>query len=84
MTSGSTAPLELFATDRLLGEEERAIRDTVRKYVEAELKPELAGWYESANLPARELARRLGSLGVLGMHLEGYESSRTGKPVRLH
>jgi glutaryl-CoA dehydrogenase len=77
VTSGSTAPLELFATDRLVGDEDRAIRDTVRKFVEAELRPELAGWYESASLPARELARQLGSLGVLGMHLEGYDCAGT-------
>ena len=77
MTSSPIAPLELFATDRLVGEEDRAIRDTVRKYVETELKPELAGWYESATLPARELAKRLGSLGVLGMHLEGYDCAGT-------
>ena len=73
----ATPPLELFATDRLVGEEDRAIRDTVRKYVEAELKPQLAGWYESASLPARDLARQLGSLGVLGMHLEGYGCAGT-------
>ncbi len=73
----ATPPLELFATDRLVGEEDRAIRDTVRKYVEAELRPELAGWYESASLPARDLARQLGSLGVLGMHLDGYGCAGT-------
>ena len=77
MTSRPTAPLELFATDRLVSDEDRAIRDTVRAYVEAELKPELAGWYESAGLPARDLAKQLGSLGVLGMHLEGYDCAGT-------
>ena len=87
MTSSPIAPLELFATDRLVGEEDRAIRDTVRKYVEAELKPELAGWYESAVLPARELAKRLGSLGVLGhaprgLRLRGHQ--RDGVRPGLH
>ncbi|KQZ70670.1 acyl-CoA dehydrogenase family protein [Nocardioides sp. Root151] len=70
-------PLALFDTDALIGEEDRAIRDTVRKYVEDKVKPQLADWYESATIPARELARELGSLGVLGMHLEGYGCAGT-------
>ncbi|MFJ6133653.1 acyl-CoA dehydrogenase family protein [Janibacter terrae] len=70
-------PLELFATDSVIGEEDRAIRDTVRKYVESKIKPQVADWYESGQVPARELARELGSLGVLGMHLEGYGCAGT-------
>ena len=65
-------PMELFAIDHLLSEEERAIRDVVRSYVDAEIKPYVADWFESGSIPARELAKALGSLGVLGMHLEGY------------
>src|SRR5687767_8271039 len=76
MATTAPTPLELFDTDALLGEEEVAIRDTVRKYVEG-VRPQLAGWYESATIPARELAKELGSLGVLGMHLEGYGCAGT-------
>ena len=70
-------PLGLFGTDALIGEEDLAIRDTVRKFVEGRIKPQLAEWYESGAIPARELARELGSLGVLGMHLEGYGCAGT-------
>jgi len=70
-------PLGFFAIDSLLGEEELAIRDTVRRHVEEKVRPHLAQWYESATIPARELARELGSLGVLGMHLEGYGCAGT-------
>ena len=70
-------PLELFATDHLIGDEERDIRDTVRAYVEKEIKPHLADWYESGQIPARELARDLGKLGLLGMHLDGYGCAGT-------
>ena len=66
------SPLELFSTDRLLGEEDRVIRDTVRAYVDTQIRPHIADWYESAQFPARELARDLGDLGLLGMHLKGY------------
>ena len=33
--------------------------------------PDVGDWFEQATIP-RELARELGELGVLGMHLEGY------------
>ena len=63
---------ELFAIDTLLDAEEIAIRDTVRKMVDDRIRPHVGEWFEAAALPARELAKELGALGVLGMHLEGY------------
>ena len=70
-------PLGLFGTDALIGEEDRAIRDTVRQYVAEKVRPHLGDWYEAGSVPARELARELGALGVLGMHLEGYGCAGT-------
>jgi len=64
---------QLFALDSLLEPEEIAIRDTVRKFGEERIRPHIAEWFEKAQLPARELAEQLGELGVLGMHLEGYD-----------
>lgn len=72
-----TTPLGLFDTDSLLTPEDIAIRDTVRKYVENEVKPRISDWYEDANIPARELAPELGKLGLLGMHLTGYGCAGT-------
>src|ERR1700750_3374643 len=77
MASSSQSPLALFDTDGLIGEEDRAMRDTVRKHVEEKLKPHIADWYESGTVPARELTQELGALGVLGMHLEGYGCAGT-------
>jgi glutaryl-CoA dehydrogenase len=57
--------------DGQLTEEERAIRDTVRDFAQAELAPEIAGWYENGTLPS-DLGRVFGKLGLLGMHLTGY------------
>ncbi|WP_341268445.1 acyl-CoA dehydrogenase family protein [Gordonia malaquae] len=62
----------LFAIDTLIDDEERAIRDTVRKFGVDRLRPHIADWFEDARLPARELAQELGALGALGMHLDGY------------
>jgi glutaryl-CoA dehydrogenase len=55
----------------LLSDEERLVRDTVRSYVRARILPAVAEWFEEGTLP-RELARELGKLGLLGMHLDGY------------
>ncbi|GHJ94107.1 MULTISPECIES: acyl-CoA dehydrogenase family protein [Streptomyces] len=75
--STATHPLALLAVDGLLSDEERAIRDTVRAAADRELRPHVAGWFEKGEIPARELARTLGGLGVLGMHLEGYGCAGT-------
>ncbi|WP_405178174.1 acyl-CoA dehydrogenase family protein [Nocardia sp. NBC_01377] len=63
---------ELFATDALLSEEEREIRDTVAAFAARRLRPHIADWFEAGTFPAREIAPELGKLGLLGMHLEGY------------
>ena len=69
-------PLDFLDLDRLLSEEERLIRDTTRSFVADRILPEVAGWFERGELP-RELAKELGDLGLLGMHLEGYGCAGT-------
>lgn len=72
-----SAPLDLLDLDALVGEEERAIRETVRRLVDERLRPEIPGWYERGDTPVRELAQEFGSLGLLGMHLTGYGCAGT-------
>ncbi len=72
-----TSPSDLFAIDSLLSEEERAVRDVVRTFVDKEIKPFVGDWFASSELPARDLALALGDLGVLGMHLQGYGCAGT-------
>jgi glutaryl-CoA dehydrogenase len=76
-TRTSQSPLGLLDVDRLIGDEDRMIRDTVRAFVVDRLKPEVAAWYEAGSVPARDLAKELGALGVLGMHLQGYGCAGT-------
>ena len=64
-------PRDFLDIDRLLDDEERLIRDTVRRFVADRVLPEVGTWFEEARIPL-ELARELGNLGLLGMHLEGY------------
>ncbi|MCW3814526.1 acyl-CoA dehydrogenase family protein [Micromonospora sp. DR5-3] len=67
-----SAPLDLLDIDASLGDEERQIRAVVRQLVDDRVRPHVAGWYEDGQVPARELAREFGKLGLLGMHLPGY------------
>jgi len=66
-----TDPHDFLAVDGLLDQDERDIRDTVRAFAEAELAPHVAQWYEQGILPD-DLGPRLGKVGLLGMHLDGY------------
>ena len=77
MPSAPITPMDLFAIDSLLDEEERAIQDTVRRYCDDKIRPHIAEWFEQAHIPARELAKELGALGLLGMHLQGYGCAGT-------
>jgi glutaryl-CoA dehydrogenase len=76
MAPAPPAPSDFLAVDADLSAEERDIRDAVRDYAAAELSPRIAEWYESNTLP-RDIAKGLGSLGLLGMHLEGYGCAGT-------
>jgi glutaryl-CoA dehydrogenase len=64
-------PRDFLAIDRQLSDEERDIRDAVRAFVNDKVVPNVGDWFEAGTIPL-ELARELGQLGVLGMHLEGY------------
>ncbi|GAB2474540.1 acyl-CoA dehydrogenase family protein [Jatrophihabitans fulvus] len=64
--------LDLLDLDDDLDGDDRLLRDTVRKFADDRLRPNIRQWFEDGTLPARELAQEFGALGVLGMHLEGY------------
>jgi glutaryl-CoA dehydrogenase len=64
-------PEDFLNIDRMLTDEERDIRDTVRAFVRDKVTPYVGDWFEEGTIPL-ELAKELGALNVLGMHLEGY------------
>ena len=64
--------LDILALDADLDADDRLLRDTVRKFADDRLRPNIQQWFEDGTLPARELAQEFGALGVLGMHLSGY------------
>lgn len=65
-------PFGLLDIERELNGEQRAIAAVVRKFVDDRIKPNIADWFESEEIPAKELAKELGAIGLLGMHLSGY------------
>ncbi len=76
--AATTAPAEptgrardYLDLDSLFTADELALRDRVRTFVDARIKPNIAEWYESAVFP-REITTEMGDLGLLGMHLKGY------------
>ena len=64
-------PYDFLEIDSLLSDDERMLRDTVRDWVQRRVMPGIERWFEEAEFP-REVAKELGELGLLGMHLEGY------------
>jgi glutaryl-CoA dehydrogenase len=71
-----TGPLELLGVDHLLSDDERDMQAAVRDFVGSRVKPHVAGWFERGAIDPG-LLRDAGSLGLLGMHLEGYGCAGT-------
>lgn len=66
-------PLDLAGIDDLLSVEEKAVRDSVRQMCQERIQPYVADWFENGAIDdPRGLTKELGTLGVLGMHLDGY------------
>ncbi len=65
---------DLYNIDSLLSEEERMVRDTVRKFVNERVLPIIGEHFEAGTFP-RELIPEIADMGLLGMHLEGYSCS---------
>lgn len=61
-------PSDYFQVNELLTEDERLVRDTVRRFVDREVLPHIGGWWLRGEFP-RHLIRVMGELGVLGANL---------------
>jgi glutaryl-CoA dehydrogenase len=68
---GKIDPRDVLDIDALLDDEERLLRDTVRAFVADRILPGIGDWFEAGTFP-RDLIAEMGSLGLLGMHLDGY------------
>jgi glutaryl-CoA dehydrogenase len=61
-------PTDYYQLDDLLTDDERMVRDTVRRFVDREVLPHIGGWWLRGEFP-RHLIGGLGQLGVLGANL---------------
>jgi glutaryl-CoA dehydrogenase len=70
---GPLDPLDPVGIDDLLTADERAVRAAVRQLCRTRIEPYVADWFEAGRIDdVRGLAKELGALGVLGMHLTGH------------
>jgi glutaryl-CoA dehydrogenase len=73
---GRTEALDFLGLREQFDEQERAVQDTVRRFVRERVLPDVGEWFDEGRFPV-ELAREVGDLGLLGMHLEGYGCAGT-------
>lgn len=73
---GPIDALDFLEIGAQLSDEERLLRDTVRQFVEDKILPDVGDWYDRGYFP-KELAKEMGAMGLLGMHLEGYGCAGT-------
>ncbi|WP_159617331.1 acyl-CoA dehydrogenase family protein [Arthrobacter zhaoguopingii] len=64
-------PTDLLGIDSLLSAGEVALRGRVRAFVDAEIRPNIARWYDTGEFPL-DIVAPMADLGLLGMHIEGY------------
>jgi glutaryl-CoA dehydrogenase len=73
---GAVDPHDFLQIDLLLSDEERLLRDTVRRFVSDRVLPDIAEWFEAGTFP-KELVKEMAAMGLLGMHLDGYGCAGT-------
>jgi glutaryl-CoA dehydrogenase len=62
---------DFYRTDLLLTQEEKAIRDSVRRFVDEECMPIMAEYFDKGTFPM-ELIPRMARMDLFGVHVNGY------------
>jgi glutaryl-CoA dehydrogenase len=70
-------PTDVFDIEHLLNDEERAVKDTVRRFVDDKVMPLVADHWRSGTFPY-ELIPGFADLGLLGATLQGYGCAGMG------
>ena len=70
-TAPPLAGSDMYLTDELLDDEERAVRDRVRRFCDEEVAPVINGYWERAEFPF-ELVPKLARLDVCGGTIQGH------------
>ncbi|MGD1974368.1 MAG: acyl-CoA dehydrogenase family protein [Desulfobacterales bacterium] len=67
-----TTDVDFFGIDSLLSDNEKKIRDTVRRFVNQECMPIIADHFDKGSFPI-QLIPRMAALELFGSHVDGYE-----------
>ncbi|MDA2979957.1 MAG: acyl-CoA dehydrogenase family protein [Actinomycetota bacterium] len=73
---GKLDAMDFLQIDDMLDTEERLLRDTVRQFVAEQVTPYVGDWFDEGIFP-KHLIKKMGDLGLLGMHLKGYGCAGT-------
>ncbi|MCS6799125.1 MAG: acyl-CoA dehydrogenase family protein [Myxococcota bacterium] len=73
----TVAYLDYFELDGLLTDEERLVRDSVRRFVDAEVMPGIARHFEAGTFPMH-LVPKMAALGLFGANLRGWGCAGMG------
>ncbi|MDQ2070267.1 acyl-CoA dehydrogenase family protein [Natronospira sp. AB-CW4] len=65
-------PLDLYDIRSELSDEEQMVQDTVGRFVDEKVLPNIGEWFEQGYFP-KELIPEIAELGLLGSSLEGYD-----------
>ena len=63
--------VDYFQLEGSLNEEEKSLRDKVRKFVDEECVPLIASHFDGGTFPM-EVIPRMGERGLFGLHVDGY------------
>jgi glutaryl-CoA dehydrogenase len=69
--------LDYYQLDDEYTDEEKLVRDNVRRFVDQKLRPIIAKHYENGTFPS-ELIKEFGAIGLLGCNLTGYDCPGMG------
>jgi glutaryl-CoA dehydrogenase len=70
--------LDFYELDSELHDEERLVRDNVRKFVESEIVPVIATHFQKGTFPM-DLIPKFAELGMLGANIKGYGCAGLGE-----
>jgi len=61
--------LDYVNVSALLTPDERLMRDSARSFIDAQLMPHIEEWFDSGDVPTRDIMLQLGEMGLLGPNL---------------
>jgi glutaryl-CoA dehydrogenase len=72
--------VDYFQLEGFLGQEEKSLRDEVRKFVDEECMPLIAAHFDSGAFPMK-LIPRMAKMGLFGIHVEGYGCTKASHTI---